>query len=185
MDVRFINAFIAAIMAVFKTMLATDVTINRPTLKQPEDRNADVSALIGLSGDAVGAVVLSFPMVTAAQVASKFSGVEMNAEHADFADALGELANMVAGNAKSKFDGLNVSISLPSVILGKEHVVSQSRVSPRLIIPCESALGSFAVEVAMKVRKSSLAGSPSSAAPAKASVSASASGAVAKAAAAR
>ncbi len=150
MDVRFINPFVASTKSVFKTMVATDISIGRPYLiKANEEHSADVSAVIGMSGDAVGCVVLSLPMETACNAASKFAGVTLTLEHPDFSDALGELANMVAGGAKARFEGLNVSISLPSVIIGKQHVVSQSRAKPRLGLPCLSALGNFTVEVAV------------------------------------
>ena len=84
----------------------------------------------------------------------------MTKDHEDFADALGELANIVAGQAKAKLDGFNISISLPSVIIGKEHVVLQSKHRPRLAIPCDSPLGRFTVEVAMVVGKKQGAGRP-------------------------
>ena len=154
MDIRFINPFIAAVKKVFKTMVATDVSIGKPTINMPDQvPTADVSSVIGLSGDVAGCVVLSLPMSTAEQAAGKFAGIQMTSQHPDFSDALGELANMVAGQAKAQFEGLNVSISLPSVIVGREHVVSQSRHRPRLSIPCQSQLGDFWVEVAMVVRK--------------------------------
>lgn len=153
MDVRLINPFIASVKDVFKTMLGTEIVISKPVLKAGHEVNADVSAVIGLSGDAVGVVVLSFPTLTATRTASKFAGADMGLNHEDFADALGELANMVAGGAKAKMDGLNVSISLPGVIVGREHVVSQSKQSPRLALPCDSTLGRFSVEVALKVLK--------------------------------
>jgi len=153
MDVRYINPFIVAVRSVFSTMLKTDIVVSKPVLKVAGEHASDVSAVIGLSGDAVGTVVLSFPMATAVKVASTFAGTEMTSSHPDFSDALGELANMVAGQAKSRFDGLNASISLPSVIIGKEHVVSQSRQTPRLALPCDSVLGRFCVEVALLVEK--------------------------------
>ncbi len=154
MDVRFVNPFIAATKTVFKTMMSTEITIGKPQIiPAHQEQTADVSAVIGLSGDAVGSVVLSLPMQTACNVAGKFAGVQMTREHPDFSDALGELANMVAGAAKSKFEGLRVSISLPSVIIGTEHVVSQSRAKPRLALPCNSDLGHFTVEVVMVVEK--------------------------------
>jgi chemotaxis protein CheX len=155
MDIRFINPFVAVVKKVFKTMVATEVMIGKPSINMPDQvPTADVSAVIGLSGDAAGCVVLSLPTSTATQAATKFSGLELKPEDPDFSDALGELANMVAGQAKAQFEGLNVSISLPSVIIGKEHVVSQSRHRPRLSIPCESQLGKFWVEVAMVVNNS-------------------------------
>jgi chemotaxis protein CheX len=157
MDVRFINPFIASIKTVFKTMVATDIVVGKPYLIQAhEEQTADVSAVIGMSGDVAGCVVLSLPMQTACNLASKFAGISLTREHPDFADALGELANMVAGQAKAKFDGLNVSISLPSVIVGKEHVVSQSRAKPRLALPCHCDHGNFSVEVAIVVEKTSI-----------------------------
>ncbi len=154
MDVRFINPFILSIRKVFQTMLATDVRVGKPSIiTTRKEATADVSAVIGLSGDVVGCVILSLPMQTAVGAASKFAGIEMTKDHADFSDALGELANMVAGQAKSHLDGLNVSISLPSVIVGHEHIVSQSRQWPRLQLPCESPFGAFYVEVAMVIAK--------------------------------
>ena len=77
----------------------------------------------------------------------------MTEEHEDFADALGELANVVAGQAKAKLDGFDISISLPSVIVGKTHVILNSKQRPRLALPCDSHLGPFTVEVAMVVQK--------------------------------
>ena len=64
--------------------------------------------------------------------------------------AKSKLANMVAGNAKKDFTGFNVSISLPSVIIGAKHKLSQSKVSPFLVIPCQSQFGNFNLEVAIK-----------------------------------
>ncbi len=153
MDVRYINPFIASVKNVFKTMLATEVTVSKPIIKGQGEASADVSAVIGLSGDATGCVVLSFPMHTAVTVASKFAGVQMTATHEAFSDALGELANMVAGHAKAGLEGLNLNISLPTVVIGREHLVSQSKLAPRLALPCDSTLGRFCVEVVMVADK--------------------------------
>lgn len=153
MDVRFINPFISSIKAVFRTMVNTEVTVGKPYVHNESAATADVSGVIGFSGDASGCVVLSFPKEVACKAASAFAGIDIDEAHPDFADAVGELANMIAGNAKKDFAGMSVSISLPSVIVGKEHVVSQSRLCPRLIIPCETGLGTFQVEVAMIVEK--------------------------------
>ena len=159
MDVRYINPFFESVKLVFKTMLETELTVSKPVISTDEVR-ADVSAVIGFSGGATGCVVMCFPMASAIKSASTFAGVEMTKDHEDFADALGELANMVAGQAKAQLEGLNISISLPSVIIGKEHAVLQSKNRPRLAIPCDSPLGRFTVEVAMMVEKKQGAGRP-------------------------
>lgn len=154
MDVRYINPFIASVKNVFKTMLATEVMVSKPLVKRQDEAFADVSAVIGLSGDATGCVVLSFPRATAIAAARKFAGIEMSEAHEDFADALGELANMVAGHAKASLEGMDLNISLPSVIIGRDHSVSQSRIAPRLALPCDSPLGRFSVEVVLVSGKS-------------------------------
>ncbi len=152
MDVRFINPFVGAINAVFHTMVHVDVKIGKPHLVTELGTRSDVSGVIGLSGEASGCVVLSFPVNVARQVTSSFAGVSMDENHPDFADAVGELANMVAGNAKKDFEGTDISISLPSVIIGPGHLVSKSQACPRLVIPVESSLGSFDVEVSMLMK---------------------------------
>jgi chemotaxis protein CheX len=153
MDVRFINPFVSAIMAVFKTMVNTDVKVKKPYVMTEPGTRSDVSGVIGFSGDASGCVVLSFPIEVACKAASSFAGVPIDENHPDFSDAIGELANMVAGNAKKDFAGMRVSISLPSVIVGKGHTVSSSKAFPRLVIPCETDFGPFEVEVGVVVEK--------------------------------
>ena len=154
MDARLVDPCIAAVEAVFKTMVAADITAGQPfAVGSSREPSADVSAMVGLSGDAVGCVVLSLPMDTAIRVAGKFAGVEMTRYHPDLADALGELANMIAGQAKARFEGLQILVSLPSVIIGKEHSVSHLRQAPRVALPFYSALGEFWVEAAMVFEK--------------------------------
>ncbi len=154
MDVRFINPFINSVRQVFKTMAQLDITVDKPRMKTNE--TADVCGVIGFSGDAIGTVVLSFPRDVACKIATSFSGVEMTVDHPDFSDAIGELANMVAGGAKSQFPGVSVSISLPTVAVGRTQPISVTTVpsnSPRLIIPCRSVYGSFFVEVVVVIPK--------------------------------
>jgi len=151
MDVKLINPFISAVQNVFRTMVGCEVSVGRPYIKDDAAGYADVSGVIGLSGDATGCVVLSYPMEVACKVASAFAGVEMDKDHEDFTDAIGELTNMVAGNAKKDLHGLNIGISLPSVVIGARHVISGLRAAPRLVIPCSVEHGQFQVEVALRV----------------------------------
>jgi len=153
MDVKFINAFVGSIINVFKTMLDEDVKVDKPVLKKDELVTAEVSGIIGLSGEVQGSVVLSFEADVACKIASQFAGADMTIDSADFSDAIGELANMVAGNAKKDFTGYDASISLPSVIIGKGHKVSQSKAWPYLVIPCSTDMGTFNVEVAINTVK--------------------------------
>ncbi len=67
----------------------------------------------------------------------------------DFADAVGELANMIAGGAKRHLGNL-ASITVPSVVIGSGHVIARLTDVPCIVIPCQTDAGSFAVEVSIK-----------------------------------
>ncbi|MCH8146770.1 MAG: chemotaxis protein CheX [Planctomycetes bacterium] len=114
-------------------------------------RAADVSAAISFSGQAVGSVVLCFSKQVARTVASKFAGGEISVLNADLADALGELANMVAGLANGKMNGLDMSTSLPRVAIGSHITLKNNRI-PVLTLPCDSPLGRFSIEVSMELK---------------------------------
>jgi len=110
----------------------------------------DVSGIIGLSGDAEGSVVLSFPMTTAQRVVSLMTGVEVTEANEDLCDAVGELVNMIAGGTKAQLQGRNISISCPSVVVGANHAVYGRKDVACVCIPCGCDCGDFTVEIAMK-----------------------------------
>lgn len=147
MDPSYIKPFIASIQNVFSTMLQLPVTIQSPHVKTAAGTEYDVSGIIGLSGEVTGSVVLSFPKETAIRVVALFAGQEFPVDQPDFADAVGELVNMVSGGAKAGFQGKKVSISCPSVVVGKGHQVSRQTDAPTIIIPCVTDCGTLAIEV--------------------------------------
>lgn len=153
MDVRYINPFISSIRDVFKTMADVEVQVLKPTIEL-KGKHADVSGVIGFSGEVVGACVLCYPKEVACKLASAFAAEELSIEHPDLPDAIGELTNMVAGGAKAQFAGLSVDISLPTVVIGQQHDITVTGVPsnvPRLIIPCQTDFGTFHLEAAMVV----------------------------------
>jgi chemotaxis protein CheX len=101
-------------------------------------------------GDAVGIVILSLPFDSATKIIEAFTYEKMGADSDDFPDAVGELANMVAGGAKGKLESHNVSISTPSVIIGEQHRVMLQRGIRLIGLPCSTDIGEFAVYVSIK-----------------------------------
>jgi chemotaxis protein CheX len=150
MTVAYINAFICSTENVFATILQTNVTVGTPRIKTAGEPHYDVSGIIGLSGDVVGVTVLSFPTEVAQCITSQFTGMPLTLEDEDFADAIGELVNMVSGNAKLMFEGKNATISCPSVVIGKGHSIFQRRDVSSVEIPCNCEWGDFMLEVALK-----------------------------------
>ena len=155
-DVRYINPFVSAVQHVFKTMLDLGVFVSKPAIKSKDDPVCAVSAVIGLSGPVTGTVALCFSKQVAIRVASGFTGKSLSLyEPAELVDALGELTNMVAGQAKAKLPPSGITVSLPHVIVSSRHREADRPVSPVLLLPCDSALGRFTVEVTMVTNKES------------------------------
>lgn len=149
MDPAYITPFVGSISNVFETMLQLPVTVGTPSIKNSGAPSYDVSGIIGMTGDVEGTVVLSFPTSTAERAVTLFTGMELKADHEDFADAVGELVNMVSGGAKAQFTGKSVGISTPSVIIGSEHAVYGRKDMTTVEIPCSCDIGDFNVEVAL------------------------------------
>lgn len=150
MDASYITPFVSSIQNVFTTMLQLQVTVGDPRMKTGGIASHDVSGVIGMSGDVVGSIVLSFPRETAESVVSLLSGERISIDSSDFADAIGELVNMVSGGAKAEFAGKRVTISCPSVVVGANHHIAMQRGLPCIVIPCVTDCGELTIEVAIR-----------------------------------
>lgn len=154
MQVEYINAFIDSTINALKTMAMT--TPKREEVKVKKDGESptyDVSGLIGLAGEAVGSVVLSFPEDTALKIVSNFVGEEVTSISQDVLDAIGELTNIVAGGAKKVFSehGYSFKISIPNVVQGKEHKINRPKDVPCISVSFSSDAGPFVIELSLKI----------------------------------
>ncbi len=149
MRVEHINPFISALKKTFNTMLSWNPIRGKPVLKEARTADHQVSGVIGLSGKAVGTVVLSFSTPVALKAASAMLMTEAKTIDADVLDAVGELTNMVAGAAKAELEQYELMVSLPNVVTGENHMVHfPSTVTP-ISIPFETEYGPFTLEVAL------------------------------------
>jgi len=146
---KLIMPFVKSTMNVFTTMVKIKPNITAPYLKEDGHTTYDVSGIIGFSGGLLGSVIVSFQMETAHQLVNALVGAEVETNSPDFADAVGELANMIAGNAKKDL-GLVTSIGVPSVVIGNCHIICRLTGVPCVVIPCHTSVGDFAVEVNIK-----------------------------------
>ncbi len=110
---------------------------------------AAIVAVVSLVGDIAWTLCLGLPEGTAMAVAAKFAGFAIPFESNDMGDAIGELANVFAGNAKAKLDTnrVGVEISLPTVMRGKVVELLRGRGLPAYRWDFSSALGALWVEV--------------------------------------
>jgi chemotaxis protein CheX len=148
--VEHINPFILSTMETFSKMVGIPAKPGKIQLKQESGLSYDISGIIGLSGGAKGMIALSFPKETAISVTNKFVGTDSKDLNDDIVDAMGELANIVAGNAKKGLSEFNIMISLPSVVMGEKHQVKEPKDVFSFIVPFTTDLGNFDLAVSLK-----------------------------------
>ena len=121
MQVEYINPFIRSTLVTFDTMLGCTIKRDKLCMADQVSDRYEISGVIGLSGRAQGSVVVSLSREVAIHGAAAMLMMEPNEFddlNEDVIDAVGEIANMVAGSAKAELEELNLSISLPNVVLG-------------------------------------------------------------------
>ena len=150
MDVKLINPFLAAAMHVLKTMAQVDAKPGKPFLKKDDFAIGDVSAIIGITGAAQGSMALIFTEECIKDIASNLLGVPFTELNHEVRDAVGELTNMICGDARRRLaeDGFILQAGIPTIVAGKDHTITHIANGPRLAVPFETSQGSFMVEVA-------------------------------------
>ncbi len=147
MRVEYINPFIASLKNTFRTMLGCEAQRGQLAVKSSGHAHHPISGVIGLSGKAVGTVVVSFSREVALRAASTMLMTEATEVNEDVLDAVGELTNMVAGGAKAQLEEFQLMVSLPNVITGQDHEVHfPSNVTP-LCIHFQTPWGPLTLEV--------------------------------------
>jgi chemotaxis protein CheX len=156
MDVRYINPFIDAIKYVFETIMTSTFIVGKPHLKTDGDQRAQVVAIIRFSGNVNGSVALCFSRRDAVSISNEFACTDYSVfDREHLADSLGELANMVAGQAKVGLPETGITLSLPEVVMAAEtcRVEPAGKEGSTLVLPCDCTHGRFSVEVTMQAAK--------------------------------
>lgn len=145
-----INPFLKATRDAFTAMVHMNAEPGKPYINRGNGVHYDVSGVIGLSGEAKGSIVISFPRVTALKVVSSFLGEKVVSLNDDVSDAIGELANIIAGAAKKDLTDFKINISLPTVIIGQNHNIVEPKDVMCMVIPYKCEGGEFDLAVNLK-----------------------------------
>jgi chemotaxis protein CheX len=151
MDIKIVNPFLAAAMHVLKTMAQVDAKPGKPFLKKNDLAIGDVSAIIGITGAVQGSMALIFTEQCIKEIASNLLGEPFTELNNEVRDAVGELTNMVCGDARRRLaaDGFILQAGIPTIVEGKGHTIMHIANGPCIAVPFETAHGSFMVEVAL------------------------------------
>jgi len=149
MDVKLINPFINATINVLETMAFITVNAGKPYLKKDDVAIGDVSGILGLTGVANGTIAVTFEEKCILTVVSNMFGETMSELNSEIADAVGELTNMISGQARRELEemGKVFKAAIPSVVTGRGHSIIHFTRGPKIAIPFSTDNGNFTIEV--------------------------------------
>ncbi len=143
--------FIESTKAVFSMMLGCTIELGATTRSSAFRSSHDLSGIIGFSGTMQGTVVISIDQQVAFSAAEMFLGNRPTEIDDEVRDMVGELANMIGGNAKERIPVTGILLGLPTVISGKGHRVSFEPGTHVEHISFETPWGPLSVEIGMRV----------------------------------
>ena len=157
MKIEYIQPFISATRKVLSTMANLESKPRKPCLKPDNDFKAlgDISSIIELSGECRGSIGLSFDTPCILNVANQMLGEVFEKLDDEIADMVGELVNMISGDARRQLVKLGFSFSagIPKICTGEEHEILHSVNERVILIPFNTQDGDFYIETCFDSRK--------------------------------
>ena len=152
MKAALISHFQEATVAVLQTMAAIEVEAGQPCIKTGFTSRGDISAVVGLTGETQGSLSLSFPKDCICHIVSRMFGEPCGDINEEVKDAVGELTNMISGDARRRLEaaGILLSGAIPSVISGPGHEIRHATKEPIISIPFHTGNGDFHIELCFK-----------------------------------
>lgn len=150
MKEEFANAFMAPAQLVWESQLSQPLKLLEAKVISEYEAPENVTAVIGVTGQLQGNVLYEFENTTGLAVASTMMGEELD-EHDEISmSALGELANMISGNAATKLSeqGILCDITPPEVSSDTERN-SVHLPGAQFIAAFTSGLGLFNIRIGL------------------------------------
>lgn len=148
-----------SVCQLFRSMMRREVGCGVPQPGCAKLSDKHVRATISLSGPLAGTVSVLFPEAAGTNVIAAFAGRALPFGSAEFRDAAGEVANIVAGAAVTHVGIRNVKLGCPKTVL----VTAPDAAAPQgaapnaecFVLSCSTEGGPFLVEVSLVGAKAS------------------------------
>lgn len=143
------NSFYNATKDVFKNMLDIDISELDSSKKGKNGKKVNVS--VEFVGDVEGKVDFRFPETTVLNIVKTLSGMEITNVD-DFAmSAVGEISNIISGNAATNLSGqqLKCDIKAPQITIENESAATDDN----LTIFLQTNAGSLDEQIGLSVKK--------------------------------
>ena len=122
---------------VFETMVGRRLCSEPPIAGEALRPRSNVVACVGIAGEISGVVALYATSDTANLIAGALLGVSPGEVNGEMADAIGEIANMVAGSFRRRITdrGVQCDITVPTVTVGSDFYTSYVSNVERIMCP--------------------------------------------------
>jgi len=143
-----VDAFVTATTTAVGEWIGADIAVRSATLSSPEQPPGTILARIDLDGERLCRLTMSFPPSTAVALAQRaLRDAAIDPDLDLVRDCIGEIANIVAGQAKALLAGtpLHFSFSPPKFDPGPNTGAFQ-----RVAIGFVCELGEFAAEISVR-----------------------------------
>jgi chemotaxis protein CheX len=144
---RITSLFVDALTEFMETMVGLECTI--VPMSEVDQWNAEISGVVAVSGNPNGKVAVSFPRDLGRSVVARVMGKDINeVDEEALCDGIGEIANIIAGNAKGRLSqlGFDLTISLPST-LNTDCCVDSTRADWTVQYEIRTSLGKYKLSI--------------------------------------
>lgn len=152
MNVEYLNPIIKASTFVIEQTTGVKATVGKPYLTQTNYEEEVFVVMLGITGQLRGQVLLVMNSVVACDIASKMMmGMPVDGLNDMARSALGELMNMMMGNAMTNFSemGILLDITPPTMMLSKNLNLNVSN-SQMICVPINYNGENIELNIAIK-----------------------------------
>jgi chemotaxis protein CheX len=150
MEPRLIDIFIASARFVLESIGLAPLAVGDTALEKGHRRFGDLISRIDLSGEKTsGNLVVGFESATACGIAAALLGEPQPELNDDVRSVIGEITNMVCGDAKRRLGeiGIVIGMARPELLGDGQPLPPPVGDEGVVIFPCSSAVGAFVVSV--------------------------------------
>ena len=153
-DVNFVNPFIQGAIQTLQLQCSFTAKPGKPFLKGAGPTiQTDIAAVIGLTSQTFhGTVSICFPKVIFLTVMERMLGEKYAEITTELEDGASELLNIIFGQAKRELNlkGYTIEKAIPTIIRGSNMAVRTLSPSPTVVVPFETEVGVFNIEVTVQ-----------------------------------
>lgn len=150
MKAAFINPFVRAGMEVLESVINSRPEPGQLAVRSATFTTQQVSIVIGVTGAVQGQTVFGMSLVTATKVAAAMSSMPVMTFDEMASSAIGELGNMISGNATTLLSeaGYECQITPPALVRGADVEIATA--TPALVVPLYTDFGKMEINVALE-----------------------------------